>query len=376
MCLRHQSAIRPEEEEDEPSAQVTIRDAELLNREINQSLSSLFKLFPSVIMKQKKTVRNQARKDSPGGNAAIKSEKKTEGNSFFSWLLVLALLGAWLSVGVMWFDLVDYNSVVGALGGVYDADGDGDFDVEDAKVLLDERPKEVGLKKDREHPTRDIGQKLKAALKEQLRIIHEKIEAKKIAKLALAEVRSVLAQEEEERQAALAANKVKEEAEAKLQEERIQREQEEKLAKEKAEKEKMEKEKAEKERLAKEKAEHERLAKEKADKGRAEKEKLKKEKAEKEKMAKEKAEKERLEKEKAGKERLEKEKAEKEKLEKEKAEKEKLEKEKAEKERLAKEKVEKERLAKEKAEKERLEKEKVEKERLAKEKAEKERLAK
>ncbi|XP_016311159.1 aspartyl/asparaginyl beta-hydroxylase-like isoform X2 [Sinocyclocheilus anshuiensis] len=74
--------------------------------------------------------------DSPGGNTAIKSEQKTEGNSFFSWLLVLALLGAWLSVGVVWFDLVDY-SVVGALGGVYDADGDGDFDVEDAKVLLD-----------------------------------------------------------------------------------------------------------------------------------------------------------------------------------------------------------------------------------------------
>ncbi|XP_073691849.1 aspartyl/asparaginyl beta-hydroxylase isoform X3 [Garra rufa] len=87
-------------------------------------------------MKQKKTVRNQARKDSPGGNVTIKSEKKTEGNSFFSWLLVLALLGAWLSVGVVWFDLVDYNNVVGALGGVYDADGDGDFDVEDAKVLL------------------------------------------------------------------------------------------------------------------------------------------------------------------------------------------------------------------------------------------------
>uniref|UniRef100_A0A8C2ELY3 Un-named hu7910 n=1 Tax=Cyprinus carpio TaxID=7962 RepID=A0A8C2ELY3_CYPCA len=88
-------------------------------------------------MKQKKTVRNQARKDSPGGKTAIKSEKKTEGNSFFSWLLVLAFLGAWLSVGVMWFDLVDYNSVVGTLGGVYDADGDGDFDVEDAKVLLE-----------------------------------------------------------------------------------------------------------------------------------------------------------------------------------------------------------------------------------------------
>lgn len=29
-------------------------------------------------------------------------------------------------------------SMKGALGGVYDADGDGDFDVEDAKVLLGE----------------------------------------------------------------------------------------------------------------------------------------------------------------------------------------------------------------------------------------------
>ncbi|XP_067256375.1 aspartyl/asparaginyl beta-hydroxylase isoform X5 [Chanodichthys erythropterus] len=87
-------------------------------------------------MKQKKTARSQSRKEPPVANTAIKSEKKTEGNSFFSWLLVLAFLGAWLSVGVVWFDLVDYNRVLGTLGGVYDADGDGDFDVEDAKVLL------------------------------------------------------------------------------------------------------------------------------------------------------------------------------------------------------------------------------------------------
>ncbi|KAK7175664.1 hypothetical protein R3I93_000048 [Phoxinus phoxinus] len=74
--------------------------------------------------------------DKPTESPVSKSEKKSEGNSFFSWLLVLALLGAWLSAGIVWFDLVDYNSVVGALGRVYDADGDGDFDVEDAKVLL------------------------------------------------------------------------------------------------------------------------------------------------------------------------------------------------------------------------------------------------
>ncbi|XP_077057624.1 aspartyl/asparaginyl beta-hydroxylase isoform X9 [Siphateles boraxobius] len=130
-------------------------------------------------MKKKKSVRSLARKESPAGNTVSKSEKKSEGNSFFSWLLVLALLGAWLSVGIVWFDLVDYNSVVGALGRVYDADGDGDFDVQDAKVLLEnttvatkektlrkklsseenrvqahskityERPKEVGFKNDR-----------------------------------------------------------------------------------------------------------------------------------------------------------------------------------------------------------------------------------
>ncbi|XP_048190212.1 aspartyl/asparaginyl beta-hydroxylase-like [Perognathus longimembris pacificus] len=49
--------------------------------------------------------------------------------------MVIALLGVWASVAVLWFDLVDYEEVLGILG-VYDADGDGDFDVDDAKVLL------------------------------------------------------------------------------------------------------------------------------------------------------------------------------------------------------------------------------------------------
>lgn len=57
------------------------------------------------------------------------------GGSFFTWFMVIALLGVWTSVAVVWFDLVDYEEVLGKLG-VYDADGDGDFDVDDAKVLL------------------------------------------------------------------------------------------------------------------------------------------------------------------------------------------------------------------------------------------------
>ncbi|XP_051016038.1 aspartyl/asparaginyl beta-hydroxylase isoform X4 [Acomys russatus] len=58
------------------------------------------------------------------------------GGSFFTWFMVVALLGVWTSVAVVWFDLVDYEEVLGKLG-VYDADGDGDFDVDDAKVLLE-----------------------------------------------------------------------------------------------------------------------------------------------------------------------------------------------------------------------------------------------
>ncbi|KFO99618.1 Aspartyl/asparaginyl beta-hydroxylase, partial [Calypte anna] len=72
------------------------------------------------------------------------------GSSFFTWFMVIALLGVWTSVAVVWFELVDYEEVLakakdfrynlsevlqGKLG-MYDADGDGDFDVEDAKVLL------------------------------------------------------------------------------------------------------------------------------------------------------------------------------------------------------------------------------------------------
>ncbi|XP_016152256.1 PREDICTED: aspartyl/asparaginyl beta-hydroxylase isoform X6 [Ficedula albicollis] len=95
-----------------------------------------------------------------GGSKNGKKEGLS-GSSFFTWFMVIALLGVWTSVAVVWFELVDYEEVLakakdfrynlsevlqGKLG-IYDADGDGDFDVEDAKVLLGDEPGGVAKKK-------------------------------------------------------------------------------------------------------------------------------------------------------------------------------------------------------------------------------------
>uniref|UniRef100_A0AAY5L2G3 Aspartyl beta-hydroxylase/Triadin domain-containing protein n=1 Tax=Esox lucius TaxID=8010 RepID=A0AAY5L2G3_ESOLU len=165
-------------------------------------------------MAPKKIARGQKNKE-PKAQLASKNGKKSEGaggSSFFTWFMVLALLGVWTSVAVVYFDLVDYQGAIAkakdfhidlseALQGKlssYDTDGDGDFDVEDAKILLDGKPEHVAKKetKKENHLTKDVGWKLKEALKQQLAMIHERVEAKKIAKMALAEVRNILAKEE------------------------------------------------------------------------------------------------------------------------------------------------------------------------------------
>uniref|UniRef100_A0A668UDR1 Aspartyl beta-hydroxylase/Triadin domain-containing protein n=2 Tax=Oreochromis aureus TaxID=47969 RepID=A0A668UDR1_OREAU len=144
-----------------------------------------------------------------------KADSESSGSSFFTWFIVLALLGVWTSVAVVYFDLVDYQGVLDKAKGLqinlsealqgklvaYDTDGDGDFDVEDAKVLLDEKPGCApggGAKK--ESSPKNVGSKLREALKQQVAIIHERMEAKKLAKLALAEVRELLAKEEQEKE--------------------------------------------------------------------------------------------------------------------------------------------------------------------------------
>ncbi|ELR49912.1 Aspartyl/asparaginyl beta-hydroxylase [Bos mutus] len=97
-----------------------------------------------------------ARRETKQGGLKNGRKGGLSGSSFFTWFMVIALLGVWTSVAVVWFDLVDYEEVLakakdfrynlsevlqGKLG-IYDADGDGDFDVDDAKVLLGKRLKE------------------------------------------------------------------------------------------------------------------------------------------------------------------------------------------------------------------------------------------
>ncbi|KAM6171563.1 aspartyl/asparaginyl beta-hydroxylase isoform 5-T5 [Erethizon dorsatum] len=87
-----------------------------------------------------------ARRETKHGGHKNGRKGGLSGSSFFTWFMVIALLGVWTSVAVVWFDLVDYEEVLGKLG-VYDADGDGDFDVDDAKILLAKKKKPKLLNK-------------------------------------------------------------------------------------------------------------------------------------------------------------------------------------------------------------------------------------
>ncbi|XP_078795021.1 aspartyl/asparaginyl beta-hydroxylase isoform X10 [Oryzias latipes] len=93
-------------------------------------------------MAQRKNAKSHSRKEGKTAPVESKNGQRPEGErggaakySLFTWLAVLALLGVWSSMAVVYLDIVDYDSVIGKLK-AYDSDGDGDFDVEDAKVLL------------------------------------------------------------------------------------------------------------------------------------------------------------------------------------------------------------------------------------------------
>uniref|UniRef100_A0A8C3K2T3 Aspartate beta-hydroxylase n=1 Tax=Calidris pygmaea TaxID=425635 RepID=A0A8C3K2T3_9CHAR len=123
--------------------------------------------------------------DTESKHGGSKNGKKEglSGSSFFTWFMVIALLGVWTSVAVVWFELVDYEEVLakakdfrynlsevlqGKLG-IYDADGDGDFDVEDAKVLLGLKERSVPA----QPPSPDSEETIQAAEKPHVESEHK-----------------------------------------------------------------------------------------------------------------------------------------------------------------------------------------------------------
>ncbi|KAG7220994.1 hypothetical protein INR49_001712 [Caranx melampygus] len=292
--------------------------------------------------------------------SANKNGKKADSGSsgsFFTWFIVLALLGVWTSVAVVYFDLVDYQGVLDKAKGLQinlsealqgltsEGDGQGESEVldwleeveeggsdwfngfvtflyglinplepveeedlsasgevvemqEDDEEDEDERGiRRRGAKDDGNQgqkivivldvnisvrPTlcpqnleksslKDAGRKLREALKQQLAIIHERVEAKKLAKMALAEVRQLLAKEEEEKALELGRKeimgRVKDRVAARLKEE------EEKMEKEEMEKavEKLQKARAKQKDEQKEESEEEEEKSKKGEKEKSEK---------------------------------------------------------------------------------------------------------
>ncbi|RVE59127.1 hypothetical protein OJAV_G00200970 [Oryzias javanicus] len=230
-----------QEEEEEEEEEYTEEEEEM--QPLLQELGGVTE--EEVVQKEEVEVQESDREEGKTAPVESKNGQRAEGEgggaskySMFTWLVVLALLGVWSSMAVVYFDIVDYDSVIAraqefrlnfsdVLQGklkAYDSDGDGDFDVEDAKVLLDDRKfrghamRRERLRKDQrkdgkkrevdstvvtdpgvespeeeasdgtntttEHP-HIKGSRLRSALKEELRMIHEKMEAKRIARIAL-----------------------------------------------------------------------------------------------------------------------------------------------------------------------------------------------
>ncbi|KAK9527408.1 hypothetical protein VZT92_013974 [Zoarces viviparus] len=120
--VQETGGVKEEEEEEEEASQT--------KEEVQPDVQETEGKTPVESKNGKRTERGGGG-DGGGGRGGGEGAKY----SMFTWFVVLALLGVWSSVAVVYFDIVDYDSVIGKLT-AYDADGDGDFDVEDAKVLL------------------------------------------------------------------------------------------------------------------------------------------------------------------------------------------------------------------------------------------------
>ncbi|XP_039982986.1 aspartyl/asparaginyl beta-hydroxylase isoform X4 [Xiphias gladius] len=131
--------VYEEEEEEEPlieeGVQAVVEDTGVVNEE--EVPLTKEEVTPGVSETEAKTppVESKNGKRTEGGGGGGGDGGGGAKYSMFTWFVVLALLGVWSSVAMVYFDIVDYDSVIGKLT-AYDTDGDGDFDVEDAKVLL------------------------------------------------------------------------------------------------------------------------------------------------------------------------------------------------------------------------------------------------
>ncbi|MGH0166806.1 UNVERIFIED_CONTAM: hypothetical protein FKN15_002255 [Acipenser sinensis] len=130
----------------------------------------------------------------PMGNKNGKKGEGLMGSSFFTWFMIITLLGVWTSVAVVWFDLVDYEDVLARAK---------DFHYNISEVLQAPPP-----------PRNDFGKKFRDVLKEHLRLVKEKVEAKKKVKLNLAkiEIEKKAKAEKAEKKEAVKAEKSRKEA--------------------------------------------------------------------------------------------------------------------------------------------------------------------
>lgn len=67
--------------------------------------------FGSIISRAAVLVADASKSQSASRNGKRSDSGLT--GSFFTWFIVLALLGVWTSVAVVYFDLVDYQGVLG-----------------------------------------------------------------------------------------------------------------------------------------------------------------------------------------------------------------------------------------------------------------------
>ncbi|MEQ2267334.1 hypothetical protein XENORESO_004553 [Xenotaenia resolanae] len=62
--------------------------------------------------------QNDATKTQSASKNGKKADSGSSSSSFFTWFIVLALLGVWTSVAVVYFDLVDYQGVLDKAKGI------------------------------------------------------------------------------------------------------------------------------------------------------------------------------------------------------------------------------------------------------------------